>query len=74
MKKNKSYHQFFMQLTKLLNVSFLLFGLYGKSLAQDTTNLMGQLEKEAGEKYNENGKEKEEGGKEQGERGREKEK
>ena len=46
MKKNKSYHQFFMQLTKLLNVSFLLFGLYGKSLAQDTTNLMGQLEKE----------------------------
>ncbi len=38
-----------MQLAKLLKVSFLLFGLYGKALAQDTTNLMNQLEKESGE-------------------------
>lgn len=46
MKKNKSYNYFFMRFTKLFNISFLLFGLCGNSLAQDTTNLMNKLEKE----------------------------
>lgn len=36
-----------MRLTKLLFVGFLLFGLSEKNAAQDTTNLLNQLEKES---------------------------
>ena len=36
-----------MQLAKLLIAGFLLFGLFEKSAAQDTTNLLSQLEKES---------------------------
>jgi hypothetical protein len=45
MRKNK----LFMQKAKSLIVAFLLFGLFETSVAQDTTNLLSQLEKESGE-------------------------
>ena len=38
-----------MQLAKLLITGFLLFDLFGVSVAQDTTNLLSQLEKESAE-------------------------
>ncbi len=49
MKKNKPSNKFFMQFMKLFTLNFLLFGLSGRILAQDTTNVMSQLEKESAE-------------------------